>query len=425
MKPTPFAITRLFCTLCLTACAGGEEEESATTSGGGITTIAPTTSSGSSSSQGPGGEESSTSDGSTTDALIPCSNDEECPSGDICEDGFCGLCLDCCGEAVLEIKITTPNMVLVVDKSGSMVANSWDSDADPNTPMVTRWFSLHQVVEFIVSDFGASINLGMQLFPSLKAKTEYNNNACLVEMTPEVPVAAENGAKVLSALPPASAMAQISGGTPSRLGLQAAIAHLESIDDGLPKFIAFITDGAANCSPEGADPLDTGLLFETYDDQLLGVVEDAASKGIGVFVVGIDTPNELTPVKPDGNPDGVNPFAKLNELAIAGGFPKNDPSEQFYNAQNQIELQAALVGISETVLSCVIALDPVPVFPNYVEVKVDAVDYGNTQVTDCATQDGWMYTSPAKDEIELCGVACMDFQKSGKLDAQYKCKPLG
>ncbi|HRI08416.1 MAG TPA: VWA domain-containing protein [Nannocystaceae bacterium] len=429
MKRTLLALaSSLPLIVAVAGCQGGDGDE--TTAGGeetGITSVATSapmsTSGDGSSSSGELGSSGDGSSGSSGDPMgVPCMSDADCSGDQTCEDGFCGFCPTCCGEAVLQMEIITPNVVLVLDKSGSMVANTWDGDGDPNTPAVTRWFSLYNVVEFIATNFNASMNLGVQLFPSEKAKTAYTAEACPVEGAPEVAVAPMNGASVLAALPAENAMAQIAGGTPTRSGMIAAIEHLQSKDDGLPKYAVLVTDGAANCSPDAASESER---FEVYDEALLGVVSAAAAEGIKVFVVGVDIKDEVSPVKADGNPDGINTFAKLNELADAGGVAKDDPNERFYNAQSQVELQAALVAISQTLLSCEIKLDPVPKFPNYVEVSVDGIPYGNDQVSDCASEDGWMYSSPAKDTILLCGKACADFQQSGKLDAQYKCPVSG
>ena len=429
MKRTLLALaSSLPLIVAVAGCQGGDGDE--TTAGGeetGITSVATSapmsTSGDGSSSSGESGSSGDASSGSSGDPMgVPCMSDADCSGDQTCEDGFCGFCPTCCGEAVLQMEIITPNVVLVLDKSGSMVANTWDGDGDPNTPAVTRWFSLYNVVEFIATNFNASMNLGVQLFPSEKAKTAYTAEACPVEAAPEVAVAPMNGASVLAALPAENAMAQIAGGTPTRSGMIAAIEHLQSQDDGLPKYAVLVTDGAANCSPDAASESER---FEVYDEALLGVVSAAAAEGIKVFVVGVDIKDEVSPVKADGNPDGINTFAKLNELADAGGVAKDDPNERFYNAQSQVELQAALLAISQTLLSCEIKLDPVPKFPNYVEVSVDGVPYGNDQVSDCASEDGWMYSSPAKDTILLCGKACADFQQSGKLDAQYKCPVSG
>ena len=126
----------------------------------------------------------------------------------------------------------------------------------------------------------------------------------------------------------------------------------------------------------------------------------------------------------DGNPDSTNTYDKLNELATLGGKPR--PGDvKFYDTQNQVELQTALSEISMQILSCTIDLDPVPKYPDYVEVTVNGVAYGNKQVMDCMTEDGWMYTNPEKSQIELCGKACSDFQMTGALDAQYRCPNSG
>lgn len=417
--------------LPLAGCSGddGSQNTDTQTSQSSITITGQPTTSASTTTMGTGTDGTATgtagteSDSGVSSTGAPeCMIDDDCKDGFVCLEGTCEFDPNDCGKADINVPISTPNMVLVVDKSGSMVANTWDGDGDPNTPAVTRWFSLYNVVEFIATNFNASMNLGVQLFPSEKAKTAYTAEACPVEGAPEVAVAPMNGASVLAALPAENAMAQIAGGTPTRSGMIAAIEHLQSKDDGLPKYAVLVTDGAANCSPDAASESER---FEVYDEALLGVVSAAAAEGIKVFVVGVDIKDEVSPVKADGNPDGINTFAKLNELADAGGVAKDDPNERFYNAQSQVELQAALVAISQTLLSCEIKLDPVPKFPNYVEVSVDGIPYGNDQVSDCASEDGWMYSSPAKDTILLCGKACADFQQSGKLDAQYKCPVSG
>jgi Mg-chelatase subunit ChlD len=416
--------------LSLAGCNGGEQETESESNGSNTTINVTITTSGSDSESS---TSSSTTDSSTSNSSESegtsdttgneCVEDTDCADGFVCMEGSCEFDPSDCGEAVIEIPITTPNVVLVLDKSGSMVANSWDGDADPNTPDVTRWFSLYNVVDFIATQFNNSMNLGMVLYPSKKAKSEYNINACLVEATPDVPSAPQNGPTILASMPPAAATgADIAGGTPARAGMITAIDHLSGIQDGLPQFMVLVTDGAANCSLEAADEAER---FEVYDEALTQTISDAANNGIPTFVVGIDIKDEVSEAKQDGNPDSTNTFEKLNELAVAGGVPKNDPNEQFYNSQNQIELQDALTAIAQQVLPCVIDLNPVPAYPDFVEVTVNGVEYGKMQVADCATEDGWQFVDDTYMQIQLCGQACADFQGSGNLDAQYKCPGSG
>ncbi|MEZ4381033.1 MAG: VWA domain-containing protein [Nannocystaceae bacterium] len=429
MKTTTYCLSTLTAAaLCLVGCGEPAATSETDDSGDTLVTINPTTTAttgateGESESDTSGSGGASETSGSTGD-VIECEVDEECPNGKVCTDAKeCDFDPDDCGEAIIDLPVMTPNVVLVLDKSRSMVSNAWDSDADPNTPDVTRWFSLYSVVELITATFDSSMNLGMVLYPSAAAISEYTINACLVEATPEVGVAAQNGGAILATMPPANATdAQISGGTPARAGVISAYTHLLGIADGMPKFVVLVTDGAANCSLEAADETQR---FEIYDEALLTEVAEAKAQGIMTFVVGIDIADVESEVKNDGNPDGTNAFQKLNELALAGGVPK-DGDTAFYNSLNQIELAEALTSISEEVLPCLIPLEPVPQYPNEVQVSVGGVDYLDTKVTDCETEDGWMFADEKMDAILLCGAACSDFQMTGELDAQYKCPEVG
>jgi hypothetical protein len=352
-----------------------------------------------------------------------------------------------CGESVVNIPIVTPSVMLVLDKSGSMVSDAtgfWDHDADdanddgiqdadpnmmaPATPKITRWNSLWSVVDLIVNGFNGSMNMGAVLFPSKTAKADYSEVACTVNATPEVPVAAMNADQIIAAIPAATAdKTVIQGGTPATRGIKAAITELEGAPDDQPKFMILVTDGAANCQEMAPD---NTILFEMYDEDLAPTIQAAADAGIKTYVVGIDISQNVSGATKDGNPDNTNTYERLNEVAIAGGVPRAG-DEKFFNTTNQDELEAALQMISMQILSCTLDLDPSPVYLDYVEVTVKEM-YGKEQVTDCATEDGWQYV-PKMDpndpnepvRIELCGAACSDFQMTGMIDIQYRCPNSG
>jgi hypothetical protein len=293
------------------------------------------------------------------------------------------------------------------------------------TPKITRWQSLWEVTDLIANGFNGSMNMGMVLFPSKAAKADYSEAACVVSETPEVPIAPSNAAKIIAAIPGATADAKIiQGGTPATKGIKTAIAELMKAPADQPKFMILVTDGAANCQENAPD---TTTLFEQYDAALATTIADAAAANIKTYVVGIDISKEVSPVKKEGNPDGVNTYEKLNEVAIAGGVPRPG-DDKFFNTTNQDELQSALEMISAQILSCTIDLSPAPVYLDYVEVSVKE-QYGKTQVADCATEDGWKYVPMANPDdpvrIELCGMACSDFQSTGKIDIQYRCPNSG
>ncbi|MBA3549866.1 MAG: VWA domain-containing protein [Nannocystis sp.] len=343
-----------------------------------------------------------------------------------------------CGEAVVNIPIVTPSVMLVLDKSGSMVADPggfWDHDQDPATPTITRWNSLYSVVDLIVNNFNNSMNLGAVLFPAKTAAGSYTEAACTVGATADVAIGGMNAAKILGAIPGALTDATaLKGGTPATKGLKVGISELGKAPAGQPKFMIFVTDGAANCKENAMDLTD---LFENYDEQVAPTVAMALAMDIKTYVVGIDISQTVSNDTKDGNPNSVNTYEKLNEVAEAGGVARPG-AEKFFNTTNQDELQAALQSISMQILSCTIELDPTPTYPDSVEVDGfrEGLPVGpkddQIPITDCKTQDGWMYL-PKIDpndpneltRIELCGAACTDFQMSGMVDIQYRCPDQG
>ena len=345
----------------------------------------------------------------TSSTNIDCTQASDCEGELICIEGICGLALEW----------NPPNVMLLLDKSGSTRVYSWDADGNPNTPDVTRWFSLRSVVESIIDNLENSANLGLVLFPSKSAITEYSANACLVEEFPEVPAAPQNGAAILAAMPPAMATSdQLQGGTPTRLAMLTAIDHISSLDESQPRFLILITDGTADCSPDAQTDVQ---LFEVYDDGLVQVVSDAAINGIPTFVIGIDINDEFSGIQQDGFPDNVNTYDKLNTLAIAGGVPKDDPKKKFYEPQDQLQLQDALQTIAGQMLPpCVIELEPAPVYPDSVDIEINGMPFDQIQESDCDSENGWAFVNDTSTRIQLCDELCTDFLSGGTLNVLYR-----
>ncbi|MFY0541168.1 vWA domain-containing protein [Nannocystis pusilla] len=343
----------------------------------------------------------STTDTTTTTTTDPGTTTEDIP----------------CNEMQVVLTPVVPNVMLVLDKSGSMLS-LWDHDANPNTPTVSRWYSLYAVVDQVLTAFNADFNFGMNLFPNKQAVDTYVPGACPVNGNVEVPVAPFNKNPILNALP-AQNNNTIKGGTPAQAGVLAALNHLKTLDPMIPRAIMLITDGAANCTTGKAPP----PLFEDYDQSLHTLVGDAFTQdSIPTYVIGIAIANAVSPVQMDGSPDGINPYQKLNELATSGGTAKPGP-EKFYSADNQVELQAALNAIVSDAQSCVIALNDQPGFPQFTKVKIGNVEV--PKINDCANENGWKYVEPAPPytAIELCGTACNSLKQTGEAGVEYYCKP--
>ncbi len=317
-----------------------------------------------------------------------------------------------CEQAEFSFTFTpeTPNVMLVLDKSRSM-SNLWDHDLNPGTAEISRYNSLHNVVDFLVSEFSDDINFGAQLFPSAAAFLDEPTNdfSCLVVDPPEVSVGPNSAAQILAVMPPANDFA-FSGGTPAVAGLVSAIDHLKSEAPTGNRAVIFITDGAANCSPDEA-PDDT--LF-VYDEEVPNVIASAFNDdGIPVYVVGINILDEM------GTKPAVNAFEAITDAAMVGGAPAPGP-QPFYNAFNEIDLADAVEQVVSDI-ECTVNLDVEPIFPENVGVTVDLTPYG--QVADCESGDGWTYPNDAGpfNSILLCGSACDSIQNGGLVEVEYLC----
>ena len=416
-------------TLLLAACStpGGDGDAGSSSGDTGIDTFPPgqsSTGGGDSTSEPEPTTSGSASSGSTTmDELPPC----------------------LAADIVAKVKI--PRVMLVLDKSGSMVSPGtgfWDADGDdadddgfvdgdpnmtPATPQVTRWNSLYNVVDFIVTDFEPRMDFGAVLFPSTKATKSYDAGACPVETDPEVPVGSDQGANILASIPPADDLSLL-GGTPAASGIMTAIGALPR-DEAIPdakddlRYIVLVTDGAANCAADAANNHDR---FEEYDTQLAMNVAAATAAGVPTFVVGIDIEDKESPVISDGNPDATNTFVRLNELADIGGQAR-EGAEKFYNTNNQLELQAALMAISEVITSCTFELNlELDKYTHVAKLVVqtdkdlsDPLTYGGDQVADCDTESGWRFTDETRKSIQLCGDACSAYKSTGLVDIEFEC----
>lgn len=395
--------------LALAVCGGGSGDTSATTA--------------SSTSTGTTGASTGTTGASGTGATVatdaPTSTTGEATSGSGETTLDCGNLFDCndCGEARIELR-RSEEVVLVVDKSGSMVSETWDADGDPNTPPVTRWSSVHAVVSQFAADHEDLFALGLVLSPGTGATNTYDAAACQVAAAPDVEIEPLNAAALVAALPPAEAdAAQVAGATPNRAALLVAYEHLmEAAPDGRGS-VVLLTDGAANCSLEALD--DTARL-EVYDQAIAAAASTARSAGITTYVVGVAVEDTASPTVVDAEPDATNNHERLGQLALAGGGATDDPQALYDNGRDQAELAAALAAVVPRVIPCVVALDPIPVYPDFVEIGL-----GETTLPmgegPCGDTAGWFYTNAEWSEIALCGALCASFRETGAIEAQYRC----
>lgn len=378
-----------------------------------------------------------------------CESDEDCGEGEICVSGECQID---CGTAMVQLEAAPPPVMLVLDKSGSMVSNSWDHDGDAGTPDETRWATLYSVTDFILTNFESTIQFGLQLFPDIDATTGCANDAacpaCGVASTPEVDSTIDNRDAILAAMPAASDTS-IQGATPAAGGITNAKAALDAAIEADPGSttgaLIFITDGAANCGLQYADELCTFpgatqtsadcKLMDYFDDELEPLIGGYyTDDGIATYVVGIDIVDEI--LDPDSafdfKVDNTNVYEELNAIAIAGGVPQAG-SESFYNATNEAELMDALNAIAGEIATCDIDLTVAPNTPPpeaqipFVEfLMMDMTVPGPLGITpeecDMGTEDGWIWVELGLS-VRFCGTYCDQLKETGQVDGVYNCPP--
>lgn len=373
-----------------------------------------------------------------------------------------------CESFELDLKPQPTNLMLVIDRSGSMVKNKWDHDGD-NDPAkdVTRWFSLHGVVDQVTAKFDGSINFGAQIYPGASDKLGMEGS-CAVADAPQVTIQEGAREKILAAIPAAGALDdEIKGATPTYASYTTALTHLKQVDaaakaasaeeEVIPPAMVLITDGGANCSEsyfelqaqidagvtaEQCDPFrnDPNLTpisgdirehcvdawYKTYDDRIHGAVEAALTEAqIKTYVIGIGIEDEVTAFP---NYPVANSHEKLNDLAIKGGTPRDDENTKYFKADNQDSLLAALDEIAASVASCAVPLEtPIPpAQAPFVELslKGKGIPFLKDSAS-CEGKHGWRWTSEAGvfSSLELCGESCQELKLEAALDVVVGCEP--
>lgn len=309
-----------------------------------------------------------------------------------------------CAAEVVNVEPKDPRIMFVLDKSESMGSHVWDHDADPNTPDVTRWHSLHGTVESILHRHATETAFGAVLFPSIDPE---QSDQCTMLDRVDVPLAKDNEDDIIGHMP--TRAARPLGGSPASVAMTLAVDHLMAQGGSDPRSIVLITDGGANCMAGEPDQLGV------YDEDLLGVVEDARMIGISTYVVGIDVRDELA------DRPRINPLDKLNEIAVAGGVAFDGP-QKFYNAADDAELAQAVEEVTRRVPCDVELSDPPPKRALF-SVTIDGVDI--PEADDCQIEDGYAFTRDDRSALQLCGSACERFTYVHALETEAVCIPQG
>jgi hypothetical protein len=312
-----------------------------------------------------------------------------------------------CEEHGVRSDRVTPDILIVLDRSGSM-------DASQNGG-VDRWGGSRDGVKAITEALDTTINFGLMTFPS---DEECGTGSVNVPVGPETAGAI---AQTLDAMDP-------NGATPTRVSLEAARDALLSIVPGpdevaRPKYVLLVTDGAPNCEEGSMPPIpDTSVCLTAPDpfqcitdllamaasavdqaavDATVSAIQDLAADGVKTYVIGYSTQNV------------ANLAAALDMMAAAG----NTGDTQHRPVENRDNLVQEFEEIAGVAVSCEFVLDEAVDDPSKVLVTLDGEKLTVNE------PDGWTISADNR-KVTVQGSACTTLQSGGdhKLLVQLKCE---
>jgi hypothetical protein len=331
------------------------------------------------------------------------------------------------------VEFEPPNIIFVLDKSGSMMGflcydNPPPPDLNDCVDFDTLWEILHDSLQTVISSREDSMRFGIKWFPTEVANCDQTvpTDQCKVvpglEVNPPAMAGAGQWTAIDAALPPA--LAQISGSclTPGQDGYDRASEWVGSNLSGETTAMVLFFDGALSDGrlqqglpgPDCNDSTDAFLAADPYVNAnsvsgLTSSISANATAGIDTYVIGFFTDPAID--------------AEMNGYAAAGNTDAPGPN-QFFLATNPQALVTALDQIATQVATCDISVTLTSPNPNLTEVVVNGVTYSEILPSECASQNGFYYIdgAPTYQEMRLCGQACTDFTTDPSMtDVNFFC----
>ena len=219
-----------------------------------------------------------------------------------------------------------PNLVMLLDRSGSMLYNLSGSQTSGVPVNSQRWTIAKNGLTTIINQYDGKLPLGAAVFPS-------DNDCAATTAGMKVQPAYNTKQALLDAL--ANNAPQSGNGTPTCAGVHMLRQQAALRDASRAQYILLVTDGQPTC--QGAAPCGgTDQVADTISAIRAARMQNPPIK---TFVVGFggSLPQELKD--------------NLNAFAVEGGAPNPDPTLDYYPADNEQTLVASLDAILKTVTS--------------------------------------------------------------------------
>ena len=317
-----------------------------------------------------GGTQNATSGGGNGGTGNSSSTDGEVPIGEACPEH---ANLGTCGKGAESAKPKPVNMLIVLDKSGSM---------DQQSNGQQRWSAMKGALRTALEEVADSINFGLELYPTPELESDVIDkdacgeagNCCEMPGDIEMNVPIQSGQEAVDLIVDKLDNTDPGGGTPTARALERALEYFtqgEGKDLEGDKFVLLATDGGPNCNSDlvcGADlctyNLD-GRDCSGFSDEncceastqagggdgcvdstnVVDRIERLKDAGIDTFVVGIPGTEAYA--------DFLNDFADAGDRAVSGGDSK------YYRVDNVADLTDVFRDITiQLVTSCELEIPP-------------------------------------------------------------------
>ena len=256
-----------------------------------------------------------------------------------------------CDALTVSARPNAPQILIVLDRSGSMVGLGGTQNAGRN-----RWQGSMNAVQKVTAQLTETVAFGLMTFPAksgLSIPGLGGLGGVASTCTPgkvDVPVATNSATMIADVLRTST---PDYGATPTAATLEAARGALEA--DGTcadcteaPKFVLLVTDGQPTCGASGG-----GDTTPADIDATNAAIDKLHDDGILTYVVGYDTQNDAT------------------VAATMNGFAKHGGTDHHYPVENETMLVNELIRIASALVPCEYELSSEVDDPNYVRVTID------------------------------------------------------
>jgi von Willebrand factor type A domain len=318
---------------------------------------------------------------------------DDCDGGFTCEDGTCTI--GGCGGFQFMLEVVPPNVMILLDRSGSMDGDVPDSNDN-------RWEVAVAVIQTVTTAFDDDIRFGLATYSSCES------GGCSPGSI-VVPLLPSNAANIQTFL-------ATTKGEGSSDGMQVD-------GDGLVRYLCDSGDPETSTGVSLAELVGETTLLDPERQNAVLLITDGGESGEctdevdgpgGATMLFAQDPSVLTFAV--GMGDASSP--QLDEIATAGGTMIS------YLALDPVALQMALESVLQTITSCTFSLDQVPEDAAEIFVFFDKLVPGvaNDDV------DGWTY-DPVTNSVTFHGASCEQIKSGAVVDVDivYGCNmpPVG